>query len=834
MIVLLQSLILNIKSSKSWKSGIFLVFASMFANICNLLYSVYLVRSDVISVAEFGVIGLIGSLLNIAQIPLSAYSRSIVHATAYQLGKHGFPPVDFWRQLRRKSITPAIAISIVWLVSIPFLAAFFQTDRLLPFILLTPLWLIGITAAVDSGFLSGVLAFRAIAISLIVEVLVKLLLTVILIEMRLSAWFYIAIPISSITSFLFCWYIALGISRKIKKNKVSNKAALSKTFIASSLLSKFSSVIFLNLDVLLAKHFLSPEQAGQYVFLSFIGKIVYFLGVLFTQFLNPLISKRKGEGRNDKDIIFPIMIITFVINIFGWITFGVFSQTTLFFMDKEGLLSIVAPYTSLYTFAMGCLALASGIVAYYQSKDQHLFSIVGFLFSMLMLIGISFRHNTMGDVVLVVSITAILYLLGIIFTHKYKQFGDTVLRNLRDAVEGFLTPLTREEKTKPSVLILNWRDTKHVWAGGSEVYLHEIAKRLVDRGYKVTMFCGNDQRSVRNQVIDGVQMVRRGGFYTVYIWASIYYLFAFRGQFDMIIDCENGIPFFSPIYARIPVVLVVHHVHQDVFQKHLWFPFSYVAMFLEKKLMPWIYKDSLLVTVSQSSKKEIVKHKFAESKRVTVIEPGIINPSEQLISEKSQFPSILYFGRLKAYKRVDVIIKAFAKVHPLIPTSRLVIAGHGEYGRHLKQLAKKLNIQEYVEFLGHIPEDKKSELFSSAWVAVHPSSIEGWGITVIEANSFGTPVIGSNVNGLKDSIVQGKTGMLVSSGNVNAFARAIMKLIRNSKERNRMSKEAKQWASTFDWNERVDTLINVMRTTYELALEKKRKRSMVIQGGWND
>ncbi len=118
-------------------------------------------------------------------------------------------------------------------------------------------------------------------------------------------------------------------------------------------------------------------------------------------------------------------------------------------------------------------------------------------------------------------------------------------------------------------------------ADGYGVGSYEIAKELVKDGHRVTVFCGNDGHAPRNEKIDGVQMVRRGGFYTVYAWAMMYYVFKFRGLFDIVIDSENGIPFFTPLYVRAPKFLLIHHIHQEVFREHLRFPFSHIAMFIE-------------------------------------------------------------------------------------------------------------------------------------------------------------------------------------------------------------------------------------------------------------
>ena len=189
--------------------------------------------------------------------------------------------------------------------------------------------------------------------------------------------------------------------------------------------------------------------------------------------------------------------------------------------------------------------------------------------------------------------------------HLLQKNGRFILRNLTDILNIIypLPPLALHPLTGKRILIFNWRDTKHVFAGGAEIYIHELAKRWVKAGHSVTVFCGNDRKSPRNETIDGVHVVRRGGFYLVYLWAFVYYMFKFRGRFDVILDCENGIPFFTPLYAKEPVYCLLHHVHQEVFRKYLNLPMAAVARMLEGRLMPWAYHNVKFITISDSSRK---------------------------------------------------------------------------------------------------------------------------------------------------------------------------------------------------------------------------------------
>lgn len=374
-----------------------------------------------------------------------------------------------------------------------------------------------------------------------------------------------------------------------------------------------------------------------------------------------------------------------------------------------------------------------------------------------------------------------------------------------------LERLTNPDKGGLRILIFNWRDIKHKWSGGAEVYIHELAKRWVKMGHKVTLFCGWDGEAKREETIDGVKIIRRGGFYTIYLLAFIYYIFKYRGKFDVVIDCENGIPFFTPLFVRIPKILLIHHVHQEVFRKHLTFPFSSFAIFLESKLMPRVYKRISFVTISESSKKDIVARGWAEEERVSVIHPGI-NPQLFVKCIKTRHPSFIYLGRLKPWKNVEVAIDAFENIVRKYPEARLTIAGFGESLPYLEERVKNKCLEGKVLFLGRVSEAQKPKLFSSSWAAIQPSSFEGWGITIIEANAASTPVIASNVNGLCDSVIDGRTGILFPLNNVEKLTEALEKVIADSNLRNFLSRNAYLWARRFSWDLSANIFMQVIKS----------------------
>lgn len=369
-------------------------------------------------------------------------------------------------------------------------------------------------------------------------------------------------------------------------------------------------------------------------------------------------------------------------------------------------------------------------------------------------------------------------------------------------------PALKHNKAGKNILIFNWRDMRHAYAGGAEVYVHEMAKRWVKSGNNVTLFCGNDSKSPSYEVIDGVEIIRRGGFYFVYVWATLYYIVKFRGSYDVIIDCENGLPFFTPLYAREKIFLLIHHVHQEVFRKSLRPPFSWIASFLEMHIMPYVYKNIEIITVSNSSKKDIQEYGISKKEPIVIhngVDLDFFKPAQ-----KSLHPMILYLGRLKFYKSVHIFIRAAKEVLAKVPDAEFIIAGNGEEESGLKRLTKKLNMQSKIRFVGKVSEEEKIKLYQKAWVFVNPSFMEGWGITSIEANACGTPVVASNVPGLRDAVLNPDSGFLVPYGQVDAFAEKITLLITDSEIRNKMSKYSIEWAQKFDWQKSADEGLKII------------------------
>ncbi len=806
--------IINLFKTNSLKRrGAFLVGATVLSNFFNLLYNAYLGRT--ISIEDFAVISFIGSILSISDIPIGALGKAVTYKSAFLFGKYKKPATIFWQRLRGRALKIAFILTFLWLISSPFLVRFFNLDDFFPIVAFAPIWFFTILSSVDGGYLTGNLKFGFLGLVFAIEAIVKFISAIILVKLGLGEYAYLAVVISVFSSFALI--VAAAKRLKVKASKVTKiQKGFPTKFYLSSVMSRISTVVYLSADVILAKHFLSAEQAGQYALLSLTGKMVFFAGSLFSQFVLPMISHKEGTGSNSTSLFYKLLAATSLSSLLAFIVVGLLGHFTMPLVFGEKAL-LITNYIFWYALSMVAFTISTSIVSFNQVKGRHALPVASFLLAITQIVAISTFSSSIEGIVRSVSILGFVSL-GVIFSmHLFSNAVDTVILNLKDFVEIFKPFKKSQRKSGLRILVLNWRDTKHMWAGGAEVYVHEMAKRWVREGNLVTVFCGNDRNNKRNETIDGVNIVRRGGFYTVYLWATIYYILRFRRNFDVIVDSENGIPFFSPLFSTKPVVLLIHHVHQEVFVTNMKFPLAYVGKFIEGKLMPFIYRNKTVITVSESSKKEIIKAGIANEESIQIVNPGIDIVAGRV--KKSATPQLIYLGRLKAYKNVDVAIRAFAMVIEKIKKAKFLIVGEGEAIRDLQDIVIKMDLSDKISFLGKVSEKEKTRHLSESWVAVQPSDVEGWGITVLEANACKTPVVASKTNGLKDSIVDGTTGVLVPVKDTKGFAASITRLMRNEKLRTTYSKNAYSWAKNFSWDETSKDFLNVL--SYEATSRQR-------------
>lgn len=360
-------------------------------------------------------------------------------------------------------------------------------------------------------------------------------------------------------------------------------------------------------------------------------------------------------------------------------------------------------------------------------------------------------------------------------------------------------------------LILNFRDIKHPHAGGSERNGHILSKQLVEKGHEVTFFCSAYSGLKSEEIFEGVKYIRKGNLYTVYLWCFWLYLFKFRKKIDCILEGINGIPWFTIFYSRKPRALLLHHVHQKVFFYQLpW----YVAIFasLAEKSLILFYRWTTVLTVSPQMVNELVRFGLLR-KNINLVYNGIDEGFKVLNKQKT--PLLVSVGRVRAYKRLDLLINAFEKVLVEIPTSKLIIIGAGDDLENIRELVKEKNLEASINLTGFISDEEKKKILGESWVYCITSSEEGWGIGVIEANASGCPTVAFSVGGLKDSVKDGSTGYLVPFGDVSLFSSKVVSLLKDAKLRSKMSKECINWSKQFTWKNWTNKIEEVLLEEYK-------------------
>lgn len=342
------------------------------------------------------------------------------------------------------------------------------------------------------------------------------------------------------------------------------------------------------------------------------------------------------------------------------------------------------------------------------------------------------------------------------------------------------------------ILWLNWRDIRNPDSGGAEVLTHEIAKRLVKKSHKVTLFVASFEGSDNHENIDGIDIVRDGGKFTVYEKAKSYYKNN-KNNFDLIIDEINVKPFLTPKFVKeMPIVALIHQVSPEQFTYELPFPIGIVGRYLLEKKWLSYYKDVSTVTVSESTRKSLVELGF---KKVLVIKEGLsISPLNEP-RRKEDKPTITFLGRLKKHKLPDHAISAFKKIKDQIPDSQMNIIGDG----YLLEKLKQMKVED-VTFHGHISNKEKFDILSKSHLVLVPAIREGWGLVVVESNAMGVPVIAYKVPGLVDSVQSGTNGILISRNTPDEMAKVAISLLKEPSRLKKLSQKSIEYSKQFDWD----------------------------------
>ena len=368
------------------------------------------------------------------------------------------------------------------------------------------------------------------------------------------------------------------------------------------------------------------------------------------------------------------------------------------------------------------------------------------------------------------------------------------------------------------VLLLCWRDTTHPQGGGSERYLERVGAELVERGMRVTLLTAAYDDATASEDRAGVRILRAGGRLSVYPRALLTILAArwgrgrLPGAPDVVIDTQNGIPFFATTVSRAPTVVLVHHCHREqwpVAGRLL----ARLGWFLESRVSPRVHRRSRYVTVSGPSADELVEL-GVDRERITVIRNGIDPIASESVGGDAAAgripgPRLCVLSRLVPHKQVEDALAVVAELRHTRSDVHLDVIGGGWWSDELHATAARLGVEGAVPFHGNVDEPRKHQLLDRADVHLMPSRKEGWGLAVVEAAQHRVPTIGYRSSvGLAESVEHGETGLLVDG--VDELVSATRKLIDNPEESARLGRNAQRKAAGYSWSATADGFIDVV------------------------
>ena len=348
------------------------------------------------------------------------------------------------------------------------------------------------------------------------------------------------------------------------------------------------------------------------------------------------------------------------------------------------------------------------------------------------------------------------------------------------------------------ILVLNWQDYKNPQAGGAELHLQEIFSRIVARGHTVDLLCSSWPNAPQRSNLDGIDVYRIGTRHTYPFLARGYYTENLaRNDYDVVIEDLNKVPLYTPLWGVRNLVALVHHLFGATAFREAPAPLA-AAVWLSERPLGMLYRNVPFEAVSRSTADDLVQRGIPRSS-IRVIYNGVdstrLTPNS---AERSATPLFVYLGRLKKYKRVDIVIRAFAGLN--VPEATMEIAGTGDYRAQLERLVKSLDLSSRVKFLGFIPEEEKVHLLRRAWASTLASPKEGWGISNLEAAACGTPVIAANSPGIRESVIDGETGFLVPPDDPQEMTAAMRGLVQSPDLVNVLGGAARRFAATFTWD----------------------------------
>ena len=345
--------------------------------------------------------------------------------------------------------------------------------------------------------------------------------------------------------------------------------------------------------------------------------------------------------------------------------------------------------------------------------------------------------------------------------------------------------------------ILAWRDLDDIEAGGSEVHADQVARRWAEAGLDVVQRTSRAHGQITDTRRNGYRVIRRAGRHTVFLDAPVQELLGRAGRRDGLLEVWNGLPFFTPLWARGRRATFIHHVHADMWRQVMTPGLARLGELLELRVAPRLYQHARVLTPSASSRAQIIERLGLPAANVTAVPNGVddrFSPG----GTRSPVPRIATVGRLVVHKHVERLIRAAAVVRRTVPDLELDVVGQGYERPNIERVVNDLDARDWVHLRGHVADEELVDVLRSAWVIASASSDEGWGLSLTEAAACGTPAVATRIAGHVDSVRDGDTGLLV--GGDDELARALEAVLTDAPLRDRLGDGARRWAESLTWD----------------------------------
>ncbi len=343
-----------------------------------------------------------------------------------------------------------------------------------------------------------------------------------------------------------------------------------------------------------------------------------------------------------------------------------------------------------------------------------------------------------------------------------------------------------------NIVWLNHRDMRHPRAGGAERAIQEISKYLVDQGDNVTIVSCKYRGSKNTEIMDGIRILRMGNPLTVH-FRSFLWILGKSGNFIVVDSLGHVVPWFSELSHSGPGLIFFFHLHSRTLPGQVSRPVMFILSAIERSYKH-VYKEWKFVTESKQSELDLQSIGI-NPERIERIPLGV---DLQLFkpAEKTSYPSVVYYGGLRKYKRAEEAIFLAKHLVGVFPGIRLRIVGDGPTKRDLITLTREMHLESCVSFLGKVDDNTLSKIVAESWLNIHCSVAEGWGLSVLESSAAGTPTVAYSVPGVSEIISVGINGITVEDSNREGLLRAACHILKDPLS---WTKGCREVAEKYSW-----------------------------------